>query len=140
MVIANIVSYILVLLGAVNWGMYGIFNFNLVSAIFMGDRSVGAIIAYVIIALAAIWLILSTIFSGGILRFRANQTRKSERITALPCGGKGTEKVRSLSVFLCGKGEKVSEEFNRNLTAIALTNGTQEHIIEVKLVSNSNCF
>ena len=69
MVIANIVSYILVLLGAVNWGMYGIFNFNLVSAIFMGDRSVGAIIAYVIIALAAIWLIVSTVFAGGILRF-----------------------------------------------------------------------
>ena len=41
MIIANLVSYILVLLGAVNWGLYGIFNFNLVSAIFMGDRSVG---------------------------------------------------------------------------------------------------
>ena len=53
MVIANIVSYILVLLGAVNWGLYGIFNFNLVSAIFAGDRSVGAVIVYVIIALAA---------------------------------------------------------------------------------------
>ena len=77
MVIANIVSYILVLLGAVNWGVYGIFNFNLVSAIFQGDRSVGAIIAYVIIALAAIWLILSTIFSGGILRFRANRPEKA---------------------------------------------------------------
>ena len=58
MIIANIVSYILVLLGAVNWGLYGIFDFNLVSAIFMGDRSVGAIITYIIIALAAIWLII----------------------------------------------------------------------------------
>ena len=36
MVIANLISYILVLLGAVNWGLYGIFDFNLVSAIFMG--------------------------------------------------------------------------------------------------------
>ena len=69
MVIANLISYILVLLGAVNWGLYGIFNFNLVSAIFMGDRSVGAIITYVIIALAAIWLIIYTVFAGGILRF-----------------------------------------------------------------------
>ena len=69
MFIANIVSYILVLLGAVNWGLYGIFNFNLVSAIFMGDRSVGAIISYVIIALAAIWLIVYTVFANGILRF-----------------------------------------------------------------------
>lgn len=69
MFIANIISYILVLLGAVNWGLYGIFNFNLVSAIFMGDRSVGAIITYCIIAAAAIWLILYSIFAGGILRF-----------------------------------------------------------------------
>lgn len=68
MIIANIVSYILVLLGAVNWGLYGIFNFNLVSAIFMGDRSPGAIVTYIIIALAAIWLIVSTVFAGGILR------------------------------------------------------------------------
>ena len=69
MFIANIISYILVLLGAVNWGLYGIFNFNLVSAIFMGERSVGAIITYVIIALAAIWLIVYTVFANGILRF-----------------------------------------------------------------------
>lgn len=69
MFIANLVSYILVLLGAVNWGLYGIFNFNLVSAIFMGERSVGAIITYVIIALAVIWLILYTVFANGILRF-----------------------------------------------------------------------
>ena len=69
MIVANIVSYILVLLGAINWGLYGIFNFNLVSAIFMGDRSPGAIVVYVIIALAAIWLIVYTIFANGILRF-----------------------------------------------------------------------
>lgn len=68
MFIANLVSYILVLLGAVNWGLYGIFNFNLVSAIFMGDRSVGSIIVYCLIALAAIWLIIYTVFAGGILR------------------------------------------------------------------------
>ncbi len=69
MFIANLVSYILVLLGAVNWGLYGIFDFNLVQAIFQGSRSVGAIIVYVLIALAAIWLIVSTVFAGGILRF-----------------------------------------------------------------------
>ena len=34
----------------------------------MGDRSVGSIIVYCIIALAAVWLIISTVFSGGIVR------------------------------------------------------------------------
>ena len=35
----------------------------------MGDRSVGAIITYIVIALAAIWLIVYTVFANGILRF-----------------------------------------------------------------------
>ena len=77
MIIANIVSYILVLLGAVNWGLYGIFDFNLVSAIFMGDRSVGAIITYIIIALAAIWLIIYTVWGGATVRY----TRRGEART-----------------------------------------------------------
>jgi hypothetical protein len=68
MVIANIISYILVLLGAVNWGLYGIFNFNLVSWICQGPRSAGSIIVYIIIALAAVWLIVSPILSNGVLR------------------------------------------------------------------------
>ena len=69
MIIANIISYILELHGAVSWGLYGAFNLNLVSAIFMGDRSVGAVITYIVIALAAIWLIVYTVFANGILRF-----------------------------------------------------------------------
>ena len=76
MFIANLVSYILVLLGAVNWGLYGIFNFNLVSAIFMGDRSVGAIITYCIIAVAAIWLIISPIITNGMLKLRGDRVAR----------------------------------------------------------------
>lgn len=63
----NIVSYILVLLGAVNWGLFGIFNFNLVSAIFGGARSVGSIIIYSLIAAAALWLIISPFLTHGRL-------------------------------------------------------------------------
>lgn len=70
MIFANVLSYILVLTGALNWGLYGIFNFNLVGWIFMGSRSVGAIIVYVLITLAAIWLIISPIISGYSLKFR----------------------------------------------------------------------
>lgn len=73
MVIANIISYVLVLLGAVNWGLYGIFDFNLVSWIFQGPRSVGSIIVYVLILLAAIWLIISPIISGNGLRLREKE-------------------------------------------------------------------
>jgi len=65
--IVNIISYILVLLGAVNWGLFGIFDFNLVSAIFSGARSVGSIIIYSIIAAAALWLIISPFLTRGRL-------------------------------------------------------------------------
>ena len=64
MVIANLISYVLVLIGAFNWGLYGVFDFNLVGWIFGGPRSVGAIIIYVLVTIAAIWLIISPIVTG----------------------------------------------------------------------------
>ena len=67
MKIANIRAYVLVILGAVNWGLYGIFNFNLVSLIFGGARAMGAIIVYSAIALASIWLIISPCITNGKL-------------------------------------------------------------------------
>ena len=64
MIIANVISYILVLLGAVNWGLYGLWGFNLVGWIFRDARAVGSIIVYVAIAVAAVWLIISPIITG----------------------------------------------------------------------------
>lgn len=77
MVFFNVISYILVLTGAVNWGLYGIFNFNLVSAIFMGPRSVGSIIVYSLITAAAIWLIISPIITNGVLKLQGNRQVKT---------------------------------------------------------------
>lgn len=76
MVFFNVLSYILAILGAINWGLYGIFGFNLVGWIFMGSRSVGAIIVYVIIALAAIWLIISPFITGHGLRLKMEKERE----------------------------------------------------------------
>ncbi len=73
MVVANIISYILVLAGALNWGLYGMFGFNLVGWIFQGPRSVGSIIIYVLITLAAVWLIISPIISGNGLRLNVRK-------------------------------------------------------------------
>ena len=79
MIIANIISYILVIIGGLNWGLYGIFNFNLVSWIFQGSRSAGSIVVYVLIALAAVWLIISPIVTGyGLRLMRKKDNRKEE--------------------------------------------------------------
>lgn len=79
MIFANVLSYILVLIGALNWGLFGIFNFNLVSAIFMGARSVGAIIVYVLITLAALWLIFSPMITNGALKLQKEQRKETNQ-------------------------------------------------------------
>ena len=71
--IANIIAYVLVILGAVNWGLFGFFNFNLVSSIFSGARTAGAIITYTLIALSALWLILSPIITDGVLWLKSRR-------------------------------------------------------------------
>ena len=74
--IVNIIAYILVIVGALNWGLYGFFNFNLVSSIFAGARTAGSVITYALIALAAIWLIVSPFITDGVLWLK---NRRSER-------------------------------------------------------------
>ena len=68
--IVNIIAYILVLLGALNWGLVGFFDFNLVTSIFNGGMAAGAVIVYTLIALAALWLILSPFITDGVLLLR----------------------------------------------------------------------
>lgn len=70
MVIANIISFILVLIGAINWGLVGIFNINLVTLITGSLINPASIIIYVLVLLAGIWLIISSIMADGILYFR----------------------------------------------------------------------
>ena len=65
--IANIVAYVLVIVGAINWGLFGLFDLNLVSTVFSGARTAGSVIVYTLIAISALWLILSPIITNGVL-------------------------------------------------------------------------
>ena len=56
MIIANIISLIVLFIGGLNWGLVGIFNFNLVDWIF-GGYNAGSIIIYILVLLATLWLI-----------------------------------------------------------------------------------
>lgn len=67
MIIANIIAYIILIIGGLNWGLVGIFNFNLVSSIFGAYPAVGSIIVYVLVAISAIWLIISPFLTNGRL-------------------------------------------------------------------------
>lgn len=71
--IVNIIAYILVIVGAINWGLFGLFELNLVSTIFSGARTVGSVIVYTIIAIAALWLILSPFITDGVLWLKSRR-------------------------------------------------------------------
>ena len=47
----------LLIIGGLNWGLMGIFRFDLVAWLLGGQASVFSRIVYVIVALAAIWAI-----------------------------------------------------------------------------------
>ena len=67
MVIANLICYVLVLIGALNWALVGIFDLNLLTLIFGNYRAVGSIVVYCIIFVASLWLIVSPIITQGKL-------------------------------------------------------------------------
>ena len=52
------IAVILVVIGGLNWGLVGLVDFDLVATIF-GDMSVVARVVYVIVGLAAIYLIVT---------------------------------------------------------------------------------
>ena len=59
----NKVSLILVIIGAINWLLIGLFRFDLVGWIFGGQASVIARIVFTIVGLAGLWCI-SLLFNG----------------------------------------------------------------------------
>jgi uncharacterized protein len=50
------IALILVIIGGLNWGLVGLFNYNLVDAIF-GPMSILSRIIYILVALAALYMI-----------------------------------------------------------------------------------
>jgi len=57
MMIINKIALILTIVGALNWGLVGLFTFDLVAWITGGAGTVLARIIYVLIALAGVWCI-----------------------------------------------------------------------------------
>lgn len=56
MYILRIISYILVIIGAINWGLIGFFGYDLVASIF-GEMSVISRIIYGIVGVSALILL-----------------------------------------------------------------------------------
>lgn len=77
MIIVNLICYILTIIGGLNWGLVGIFDFNLVSFLTGGFRTGFGIAIYVLIFLATLWLI----FVPFVTRGRVQLCDKNNDIT-----------------------------------------------------------
>lgn len=53
----NVMTLLLVIVGGVNWGLVGLFNFDLVAAIF-GEVSLLARAVYALVGLSALWQLI----------------------------------------------------------------------------------
>lgn len=56
MKVIDTIALILVIIGAINWGLIGFFNFNLVDTIF-GAMSVISRIIYALVGISGLWCI-----------------------------------------------------------------------------------
>ena len=52
----NIITLILIIIGGINWGLVGLFDWNLVAAIF-GFSAILLKIVYIIVGLSGLWQI-----------------------------------------------------------------------------------
>ena len=54
----TMVAVVLLIIGGLNWGLVGAFDFNLVDALF-GEDSVLSRVVYVLVGLAAVWNVVA---------------------------------------------------------------------------------
>ena len=68
----DIIALILVIIGGINWGLVGIFDFNLVNFLF-GEFSMISRIIYTLVGLGALWSITFFFRDEILSRFRTKE-------------------------------------------------------------------
>ena len=58
MKVLHMVTFLLVVVGALNWGLVGLFNFNLVMAL-LGSYPMVEKVVYILVGASAVWLLVS---------------------------------------------------------------------------------
>ena len=53
----NVITLLLVIVGGVNWGLVGLFSFDLVAAIFGGGSTLSRLV-YILVGLSALWQVV----------------------------------------------------------------------------------
>ena len=69
----DIIALILVIVGGLNWGLVGIFQFDLVAFLFGGSASIISRIIYTLVGLGALWSITFFYRHEILSRFKAKK-------------------------------------------------------------------
>lgn len=62
----NLITLLLLIVGGLNWGLVGAFQFDLVAALFGGQDNAIARVVYVLVGLSAVWQLIAV--AGGLGR------------------------------------------------------------------------
>lgn len=71
----NLITLALVIIGGINWGLVGAFQFDLVAAIFGGQDAAPARLVYVLVGLSALWQLVPLVRGGRVGESRAQAGR-----------------------------------------------------------------
>lgn len=71
----NLVTLVLVIIGGINWGLVGAFQFDLVAAIFGGQDALLSRVVYILVGLSALWQIVPLMRAGTVDQPRSEVRR-----------------------------------------------------------------
>lgn len=74
----HITALVLAIIGALNWGLVGFFDYDLVANIFGGEDAVGARIVYSVVGIAGLVLIFTSPALGGEGMARVERGRERQ--------------------------------------------------------------
>jgi uncharacterized membrane protein YuzA (DUF378 family) len=75
----NVITLALIIIGGLNWGLVGFFQYDLVAEIFGGQGSAGARVIYSLVGLSALWQIMPWLRTLSIDEPQAEATHRPVR-------------------------------------------------------------
>ncbi len=71
----NLITLALVIIGGINWGLVGAFQFDLVAALFGGQDAPLSRLVYILVGLSALWQLIPLFRGGHVGETRAQAGR-----------------------------------------------------------------
>jgi uncharacterized protein len=64
--VLNVITLVLVIIGGLNWGLVGLFQLDLIAAIFGGEAAILSRLIYILVGLSALWQLVPLVKSFSV--------------------------------------------------------------------------